>query len=297
MTGPEPGSAPWTRLVTASKVPSILGLAPEGWDTPWSMWHAMKGLIPADTRNMEGKSRGHYLENGIIDWWLDQHPTAGGSRQVWHPVEDWAGATSDWSGHQLIADDPHDTERVVLNAKTSADLADWWTRDGDDVTLYPPAYYLASLLWEMWCAGAQAGYVALLGPKLRFQEWRVDRDDALIDGIVARCREFYDSLAGDVPPDLDDTPATYEAVRRLHPDIDDDLVVELDGRVAVEFVAAVEAADAAERRKRAATARVLDAMGRARVAEVYRVQVARRQPGRYGASFVPVARQLSELGV
>lgn len=297
MTGPEPGSAPWTRLVTASKVPSILGIAPEGWDTPWSMWHAMKGLIPADTRNMEGKSRGHYLENGIIDWWLDQHPTAGGARQVWHPVEDWAGATSDWSGHQVVGDDPHDTERVVLNAKSSGDLADWWTRDGGDVTMCPPAYYLASLLWEMWCADAKAGYVALLGPRLKFQEWRVERDDSLIEDLVARCREFYDSLASDVPPDLDDTPATYEAVRRLHPDIDDDLVVELDGRVAVEFVAAVEAADAAERRKRAATARVLEAMGRARAAQVYSVQVARRQPGRYGASFVPVARQLSELGV
>lgn len=290
MTGPEPGSEPWTRLVTASKVPSILGIAPEEWDTPWSMWHAMKGLIPADTRNMDGKARGHYLENAIIDWWLDQHEGAEGARQVWHPVDDWAGATSDWSGY--VGD-----ERVVLNAKSSGDLADWWTRDGGDVTLYPPAYYLASLLWEMWCANATAGYVALLGPRLKFQEWRVERDDSLIEDLVARCREFYDSLASDVPPDLDDTPATYEAVRRLHPDIDDDLVVELDGWVAVEFVAAVEAADAAERRKRAATARVLDAMGRARVARVYSVPVARRQPGRYGASFVPVARQLSELGV
>lgn len=301
-SGPEPGSPEWLRLVTASKVPVILRLAPEGWDTPWTLWHKMTGRAPADDgRNTEEKARGHYLEAGIIDWWLDQHPTAGGSRQVWHPVDDWAGATSDWSGHQVIADDPHDTERVVLNAKTSDSDAHWWARDAaGNVYRYPPAYYLASLLWEMWCADAQVGYIAcLFSHHFTFQEWRIERDNDLIEDIVARCREFHDSLTGDVPPELDDTPATYELVRRLHQDIEQDGVTVLAPGVAVEFVAATELYDEAKRRQRAAHTAVLAAMGRDRRATYgdTGMVIARRQPNRTGVSFVPVARKLDDLGV
>lgn len=294
---PEPGSLRWLRRVTASKVGPILGLAPEGWDTPWSTWHRMKGLLPSDDgRNATGKARGHYLEDGIVDWWRDQHPTASGERQVWHPVGDWAGATSDFAGVEVLGGDAHDGQRFVLNAKTVGGLDHWWTREGDEVILYPPPYYLASLMFEMWCADARWGYIAALLPNLRFQEWRIERDDELIDGIVARCREFYDSLAGDVPPELDDASATYEAVRKLHPEIDSGLVVSLEGPVAVEFVSATEAFDAAKSRHRRVTSEVLAVMGRARVAQFCGVPIARRQASRYGVSFVPLARSLDDLG-
>ncbi len=151
------------------------------------------------------------------------------------------------------------------------------------------------------CADAQVGYIACLFGGLEFREWRIERDDQLIDAIVTRCREFYDSLTGDVPPDLDDARATYELVRRLHPDIDQDGVTVLEPRLAVEFVAATASYDEADRRRRAAHTAVLAAMGNDRRA-VYPagdrpVVVARRQPNRTGVSFVPVTRRLDDLGV
>lgn len=295
-TGPEPGSDAWMRRVTASKVPAILGLSP--WSTPYTAWHQMKGWMPADDgRNGDAKARGHYLEDGVVRWWRDQHPTAGGDTQVWHPVDDWAGATSDFSGVEVRdGDDAHSGERFVLNAKTAASTDDWWTRDGDETYMFPPPHYVASLLFEMWCADADAGYIAcLFGRPFEFREWRIERDQGLIDGIVARCRAFYDSLTSDVPPDLDDTLATYETVRRVHADIDPDLVIVLDGPTTVEFVTATEAFDVAERRRREAHSRVLAAMGSARAAQYCGVQVARRQPNRHGVSFVPTVRSLGDL--
>ncbi len=299
--GPAPGSPEWLRIVTASKVPVILGLAPEGWDTPWTLWHKMTGRAPADDgRNADSKARGHYLEDGIIRWWLDQNPSArGGGTQVWWSVDEWAGATSDLTG---VEDADGVPVRFVLNAKTSRSEDHWWSRDDAGyVYRYPPAYYLASIMWEMWCADAQVGYIACLFGGLEFREWRIERDDQLIDAIVTRCREFYDSLTGDVPPDLDDAPATYELVRRLHPDIDQDGVTVLEPRLAVEFVAATASYDEADRRRRAAHTAVLAAMGNDRRA-VYPagdrpVVVARRQPNRTGVSFVPVTRRLDDLGV
>lgn len=304
---PEPGSPAWYKLVTASKVATILGLSPEQWSTPWTLWHAMKDATSGDDgRNAKGKARGHYLEDGVIRWWIDQHRDDYGSGfpQTWRPVADddgvmWAGATSDLYGTEFYEDAGGQIRErfFVLNAKTSATTDDWWTYDvNGDPVMYPPPYYLASLMWEMWVFDAPVGYIAcLFGPSLDFREWRIERDDELIAGIVTRCREFYDSLAGDEPPELDDTPATYEAVRRMHPDIDRDATVVLPGDVAFELVAATAAADAAEARRRRAHVEVMTAMGTARTAEYCGLTVARRQPNRHGVSFVPVIRDLSKL--
>ncbi len=300
MSGPEPGTPEWLQIITASKVPSVLGLSPQTWGTPWALWHEMKGLMSReDTRNLEEKARGHYLEGGIVDWFVDRHPGATGHRQHWREVDGWAGATSDMYGHEPVDDGAGGTRlrSFVLNAKTAATLDDWWSVDFDgEPVMAPPPYYVASLLWEMWVHDAEIGYIAVLfGPNLKMQQFVVERDNELIAGVVARCREFYDSLAGDVPPDLDDTPATYEAVRRLHADIDRDETVDLDGATAFELVAATEAFEVADRRRRRAHAEVLAMMGRARLAQFCGVTVARRQPNRHGVSFVPVVRSIDDL--
>jgi predicted phage-related endonuclease len=281
MTAPAPGTPEWARLVTASKVAAILGLSP--WESPFSMWHKMKGLIPSDDgSNADAKSRGHYLEDGIVRWWIDQHPDADvEGAQLYAERDGWAGSTPD-----VVATLTESRERVVVDAKTAA-FGDEW---GDE----PPAYYQAQMVWQMWTHDADAGYVAaLLGPRLTLREFRVERDRDLEAAIVARCRAFYDSLAHDTPPPLDDTTATYEAVRALHPDIDRDLSVEIDRRTAHEYVAASLALKEAEKRERAAKARLLDVMGRARLSTCDGATVARRQPRGEAVSLVRVAKYIS----
>ena len=271
-----PGSQAWARRMTASKVAAVLGLSK--WESPYSMWARMKGWTPADSgRNAEDKARGHYLEDGVCRWWIDQHPSViiDGAQQHF-TRDEWAAATPDLVGSI-------DGERFVMDAKTDESEDDW----GDE----PPAYYLAQLYWQMWCADVRTAYIAVLfgKPHLRFRQWRVEWDEEIGAGIVAACRAFYDSLAADEPPALDDSVATYEAIRSQHPDIDRDAEVELTEAEAREYVDADLALKAAEARARAAKSVVLARMARARVAVCGDRKVARRQPNRSGVSLVRTA--------
>lgn len=297
MTAPAPGTPEWAAKVTASKVAAILGLSP--WESPYSMWLKMRGDIPADDgSNQAAKSRGHYLESGVLAWWYDQHPEfieLGGdwstATQYYVEREEWAAATPDAVVRELSPKVPGRAGRkiggvkVVVDAKTAASDDDW----GNE----PPAYYLAQAVWQMWVCDADVAYIAVLfgRPQLAFREYRIERDRDLEAQIVAQCRDFYDSLQMDTPPDLDDTVATYEAVRAMHPDIDDE-AVEVPRDLAHEYFTASLALEDAKDAERAAKTRLLDAMGRARFATCDGAKVARRQPNRSGVSLVRVAKHI-----
>src|SRR5690606_19185630 len=95
--------------------------------------------------------------------------------------------------------------------------------------------------------------------------FRIERNRDLEAAVVARCKQFFDSLAADTPPDLDDHVATYEAVRSQHPDIDRDLSVEIDRAIAHDYVSAEKALKDAEAAARAAKTALLSVMGTARL--------------------------------
>jgi len=279
-TGPTPGSPEWLKTISASKVAAILGVSK--WDSPYSMWRKMRGETPSDDRkNADDKARGHYLEAGVLAWWEDQHPEVlAMSTQVYvaHPDLPWATCTMD-----AIADDTHGN-RIVVEAKTD-DSHDEWGKPGTDEV---PAYYAAQVMWSLACVPeAQFACVAVLFgyPHLGFEEFVIQRDDALIKAIVTRCQEFYESLTYDVPPDLDDHVATYDVIRAIHPDIETGESAELTDEQADEFLEAGDAAKAAVVRERAAKTVVLDRMGRAQYGVTAGgLRVARRQPGKGGVS-------------
>lgn len=259
-----PGSDQWRRTMTASKIPAMLGLSP--WESPRSLWHMMHGDIDPDAGN-DYTRRGHYLEPAILDWWVDQHVgavTDWGTQPTFH-LGDWAAATPDavCDLTEGGADRP-----VLVEAKSTA-------QEWDQL----PAYYLAQVIWQMHVSGIGRCHVPTLGPRLRFTEYVVDYADYAEDAqlIEAQAHAFYDSLTNDEPPPLDDTVATYDAVRKLHPDIDPGVEVELDGRLALSLTFAVEQAKYWERTARGHRSSVLEAMGRAQYASYNDVLVARRQ--------------------
>jgi putative phage-type endonuclease len=268
-----PGSPQWLRTVTASKVPAILGVSP--YESPLSMWLTMRGDIPpaAETDAMR---RGHLLEPGVLAWWSSQHPdgyVVYEQRTVWLDSHGWAAATPDMLA--VVSG-----QEVCVEAKTAARAEEW----GEPGTDQAPAHYVVQALWQLACAPtSHRVYIPVLfGPGLRFAEYVIERDDDLIGAIIDRARTFYDSLDSDVPPDLDDHPATLEALRKLHDDIDRDLDAEVTEFERDEWLATRAELESAETRHRAATARLLDRMGRARRAMCNGAVVARRQPHAHG---------------
>lgn len=271
-----PGAPAWCARVTASKVAGILGLSP--WDSPLRTWHVMAGNLPADDgNNADAKARGHYLENGVLDWWLDQHALRFEvERQPSFSLGDWAAATPD-----MLATD-FDGETVLVDAKTAA-TDDHWT------DTEPPAYYFASSLWQLACAPeAKRVHLAVLfgRPRLSFREYVIERDDALIAGLIDECRTFYDTVQAGQEPGLSDMACDYDVIRTVHPDIDRDGVVLLPDDLVTDFLT-----DAAhEKRAPVTKAAILAAMGTARLAkDSLGRTVARRQPKGDAVTLVRVA--------
>jgi len=265
-----PGSPEWARRITASKVAAILGVSP--WDSPRSCWHEMRGEVPRPESSQVMK-RGHYLEPAILEWFRDQHPEYRDWRdQYVYTMGDWAAATPDME--------------VWREAKSAAYDDDW----GDPGTDVIPAYYLCQVYWQMHVSGVHRCYVPIIGPRLRFAEYVVDYDPAIGADLEARMRAFYDSLAADVPPPLDDSVATFDVIRKLHKHIERGEAVELcesDAHDLVHCHAALKTAEAASRMTKST---VIDMMGRAQYATHNGVRIARRQPRGEDVTFVVVAK-------
>ena len=270
-----PGSPEWAAKVTASKVAAILGLSP--WDSPLTAWLKMHGDLPSDNgSNAEAKRRGHYLEAGCLKWWADQGegPRSITAEQPTGLLDDWGAATPD-----ALALDGEDT--VLVEAKTDGVEYEW---------VEVPAHYAAQALWQLACfPDVQRVHFAVLHLGLRFREYVVERDDATITGLIDTCRAFYDTLAADTPPPLSGMACEYEALRKVHPQIDRDAVVVLPDDLVDAYL--LDAAH--EQRSTATKARVLDAMGTARLAKSTSGQtIARRQPKGDAVTLVRVAAPL-----
>jgi hypothetical protein len=248
----------------------------------------MRGELPRDPQT-SAQSCGHYLEPAILAWWRDQHDILGNAL-TWqtHPsytLGDWAAATPDAVAYLNETDG-----WVLVEAKSTNTWGDW----GDDGTDAIPTYYLVQVLWQLHLAQLARCYVPVIGPRLDFREYVIDYVPEFGQQLEARMRTFYDSLADGESPPLDDTVATWNAVRKIHPEIDDE-TVQVPLEVAYELAEATTLLDAAERRDRLARTTVVDLMGRARWADCNGVRVARRQPAAWGVNFVPVLKDPTKL--
>lgn len=289
-----PGTKPWLRLMTSSKVAAIMGVSP--WESPRSMWHKMRNELPEEAQTSV-QARGHYLEPAILAWWKDQHPEIpelqgfGFEAQPQFQMDGWAAATPD--GAVLELDDMGvwtGEYAALVEAKSARDLDDWGTPGTDEI----PPYYLTQIYWEMHVAQVPICYVPTISRFLDFNEYVVTYDRTIGDALEQRCVEFYESLEASEPPPLDDTVPTYDALRKLYRTIDDS-AVEIPVPIAREYVEALAAKKAAEARERAAKSVVLELLGAARYAECGGVRVARRQPNKTGFQLNQVAKSTDDL--
>lgn len=284
----EPGSAEWHEVrkthLGGSEIAAVLGLSP--WTSPFSLWHMKAGLIPPtpDTPAMEW---GRRLEPVVAAKFCDQHPDLPALPAHFqgfsfaHPERRWQTASPDLRLCPLTDADGGPT---FVEIKTSARADSWW--DG------VPVYYRTQVLWTMDVLGVDTAWLAVLIGGSDYREYPFVLDaDAEADLAVMRSagEEFMASLAENRPPDIDDSWATYEAVRRLHADIDYDTDYEIDRDLAETFITTKHAVDESERAYRKARTEIARGMGRANYATCDGVRIARRQPTRDGGPPVLVS--------
>lgn len=296
-----PGSPEWMQRMTASKVAAVLGLSPR--ESRFSLWHRMAGLIDPQL-DTDQTRRGHYLEDAVAQWFMDQHPDEFGIG----PGGAWAHADRAWqaaSPDRLLwpTSKPLDLARVdwplaVLEVKTTAEMDEWGAAGTDEI----PPYYRAQVMWQLDTLSLPVAYLAVLLPRLEFREYRVEYNAAEATYIREEARAFLDSLPGgpaEQRPNLDDHSETYAAVKALHPDIDPiDSEVPVD--LAREFCDATNGLKAAKAREALARTRLADHMGSAKRAVFVDgdtvTKLADRRAKGDGIPYVQAASKLPEIG-
>ena len=271
----QPGSPERLRVITPSKVPAILGQS--RWQSQFALWHEMAGLVAPDPETEERKKMfdaGHAFEAALAALWLTENPgwqLSPGEVQVTSEIIPFeAMATLDRRARRGRA-------RRIVEFKTARSLDDW----GDDFTDDAPGDYILQVQWQMHVTGYRRhpAHLMVMGPFFRWHTYEIAYNAGLCAVIEQRCVAWMDSLATGQRPELDDSIATYECVKKLHPDIDG-TTVQVDRDLALGYLEADAALKAAEKKARGAKSAFLDAMGQAKYAHVGDVKVADRRPTR-----------------
>jgi putative phage-type endonuclease len=273
----KPGTPDWHAArehgIGGSEIAAILGMSK--WESRFSLWHRKKGLIGPKAQNTEMEA-GTRLEPAICRKFADMHPEfatrmSGTYRSTARP---WQVANPD----RLLFNANGDQElpAALLEAKFAL-YPDGWGEEGTDEI---PPYYRAQTRHYLDVKRLEDCYVEVfIGSTGEFREYIVHPDPEFTVRMREAAEEFMASLAENARPDIDEHSATYDTIRELHPDIDDE-VFEVPPHIAIPYMDAVDASRAADAVKSRAAAVLLDAMGRSRRAYFLGEQIAMRVPGR-----------------
>lgn len=201
----------WRRSgIGASDVAAILGISP--WESPYSVWAKKTGRV-GDIEETEAMEMGLALEPAIAELFHRRTGMWVVGAQTWceHPDEGWARATLDgWA-----AESPW--SQIVdavggYEAKSTADSVKKWDELG------VPPMYQAQVQFQMWVTGMERTWLGVLHGSfgLRFRHYLVERDEADIELIADRCRQFWvEHVEADVAPSVDGHPATTATLKDL----------------------------------------------------------------------------------
>ncbi|MFI8595891.1 YqaJ viral recombinase family protein [Rothia koreensis] len=284
---PAPGSPVWRSKMTATKVSATFTPSRSPHQSYFKLWHEMAGNLEGTLEN-DVLQRGRILEPAIAAWFGEQHPewNVRDPRGRWwvNPTDNRYAATPDRvveQGGDVIG---------LLECKSAIDPTGWGKPGTDEI---PPHYY-DQCQWQMFCTGERVTFVAVI-LALSFREYKVEYDPGHVRRLESAASKFMDALAAGEAPSVDPDAghlATYEAVRQLHPEIQDSSR-ELSWALAAEYVESRLELKAAEAKERAARTRVADAMGSARIATYDGHPVAeRRARSPESRPFVQAARNL-----
>lgn len=277
-TKAEPGSPEWLRLITASKVPAILGVS--RYKSQFELWHEMAGNVdpaPIAEAKQDDFDYGHAAELAAAEYWAFKNPgwrlSRGEVQYTDDELEFGNAATIDRRASR-------GRSRRIVEVKTARDLEEF----GDDGSGEIPTDYAAQLLWQQRITGFTAPADLVLWPQYgKPRIYTVEYHAPLAASIVGKVRAWVASLADGTPPELDNTVSCYETVRRLHPDIDRGAEVELDPELGVRMLTVDRQLKDLTAEHRGLKTRVLDRMGRAQYARVGKHKIADRRPGRGGS--------------
>lgn len=285
-----PGSEQHTAMMSPSKVAALLGFS--RWQSPFGLWNEMTGRVEADPPK-DIFDTGHDVEPYAARRWRRLNPG-------WLLSPDEVQFVIDpehFGFPALVTLDRRAVRgrlRRVVQIKMARDLDDL-EKFGDDLSGDCPPDMASQVSAEMLFSGFTKlpGHLMVVGPFWTERIYPVAYDRSVAAWMITEIRDFWRSLKSETPPLLDDSVATYSTVRKLHPEIDPDTVVQLDPSLAFDYLQAVVSQKDADTHLRGLKTKILDAMGASEAALVGSVPVAKRTPHASGSVALTKARKTS----
>ena len=167
----------------------------EGFQTPYQLWLEKLDLIDVDVQN-EFVEWGNRHEETIAKKVVENHPELHfefPGETYEHPEHDWVIGTPDG----LIDNDG------IWECKTTSEYAK--DKYGEEETDEIPRAYIIQVQWYMFLTNRKYAIVSVLIGGNKYREYRVERNDMLIQQIFAACKSFwFDNIKAEVEPALTD---------------------------------------------------------------------------------------------
>lgn len=249
--------------IGSSDIPAVMTLS--GFRTPLHVYYDKRGDIPHDDGNISDAARyGILFEEPLARDW------AARNRTVVEPVGIIANVDDPW---QLCSLDRLCTECPLDRTQQSLCAVEVKTRNAFVAQLWrlgPPDDVLAQVLWQILVTGLDHIHVVCLIGGQDYRQYTVRRDQhlKLVAYINAEAGRLWHehilpgrppASSGEEPPD-----ALIELYQKLHPDRDGVEILDrdMDAQDAVaDYLDAVATKGAAEKKRKAALARMLSRLG------------------------------------
>lgn len=273
---PAPGTPDWSKQISASKVPVILGLVTK-WQTPSELWLEMTGT--SERRHIDGDHLewGHHAEDSLVSWWRHKNPgwqTNAGEIAYTNPDLPFPNiATLDRRARR-------GRKYHIIECKTSVDHRTW------DSEQYLPAHVHAQAITQMGISGIHsASVVSQLGstvPKIFDVEW----DAELWEQIVDQCAAFYDSLGNAEPPMPPQALLDSLTEARTTVNLEEEYEIDADNMHLVELQS-IDQEIARLKEDRAETAELLKNLAPGKAITLDGKKITKKNAGRFSAKRVP----------
>jgi putative phage-type endonuclease len=221
-TRPEVGEDDWREWrrngIGASDIAGILGLSP--WSSPYSIYADKLGLLPAPEQT-EQMEFGWRAEPMLAGYFTDRTGLfVAGEQLMMTGPEPWMRTTLDGFAFEGFPGDPDDAVAAV-EFKTTDDPPDAWAQQ-------VPLHYACQATWIALVTGQPTVIFGVLHRRaFRTYTFTPSADD--LELLRSRAWTFWsEHVLKRIPPDVDGTPATKDALDAMFTADDDAPPVEAD---------------------------------------------------------------------
>ena len=246
----EDGTSEWHEAradgIGGSEVSAILGL--NEYESPYSLWAKKVGEVPILPVENWSVRFGKAFEEPILRLWAEDNP----DYTVYRTGTYADGDLPFMRANPDALAQHKDGHWIVIEIKTSRNS---WVET--------PSGYEAQVMHYMDILGIEKAVIVAVAGWNYYEDW-IDYDDFVARAQREAIEKFWKYVVDNERPSFDGSDATYETVRRRHPEIDEDLSIEIDGIHHLAHIA--EKFDQAKADLNQAKSEVLDVMGKAKYA-------------------------------